>query len=517
MLVVTAEITAYDATIPGTRTLRYSTHGYVSGPTETPANTYWDNRIIQGGNFQRTMFQDQQTFGRTQLGFGELVLANFDGGLDALLDYIFGGRQIIIRLADVNPGVVPTWTTIIDGLIEQAELSWQQVRFRVRDKQLSIAKPLQQVRYGGTNALPAGLDGVAGDLKGRPKPLVYGQVFNAPAPCVNTTRKIYQLHDGSALQSVDAVYNRGVALTAGAAYSSQADMETTAPAAGQYRVWNSAAGCFVRLADNTQGTLTFDATQGAAAANRTVGQLWSQVLQKAGVPVGSISAADITALDAAVAFPCGVFVTDARDVSAIEVVDQLVASVGAWYGVDAAGTFRMARVVLPNPANSVGTITAVNIINIERVASRDAGAGMPAWKVKLGYQRIWETQTDLNTGVTEVRKEYLAQEYRRVEASDAAVLTANPTSPEIEINTLLVAEADAAAEAARRLDIYKARRDFYRVTVRLDSTALASALDLGKTVTLQVARFGMNSGKAFVITGLQADLRQYLFTLTLWG
>lgn len=516
MLVVTAEINAYDPAIPGSVTLRYSTHGYTSGPSESPANTHWDNRIIQGGNFQRTMFESEQTFGRTQLGFGELVLANFDGGLDALLNYSFGGRQIIIRLADVQPGVVPTWTTIIDGLIEQAELSWQQVRFRVRDKQLSVAKPLQQVRYAGSNALPNGLEGVEGDIKGRPKPLVYGKVFNAPAPCVNTTRKIYQLHDGSALQSVDAVYNRGAALTAGAAYSSQADMEANAPTAGQYRVWNSAAGTFVRLADNTQGSLTFDATQGAATSNRTPAQLWSQVLQKAGVSVGSISSADITALDTAAPYECGVFVTDSRDVSAIEVADILCGSVGAWWGCDAPGTFRIGQLVLPDILNSVGTLSSINIVNIERVASKDAGAGMPAWKIKLGYQRIWSVQGDLGNTVTEVRKEFVANEYRRSEASDSAVQTANPTSPEIEINTVLTSSANAATEAARRLTIYKARRDFYRVTVRLDAS-LASVIDLGKTVTLQLNRFGMNSGKAFVVTGIQADMRQYLFTLTLWG
>lgn len=516
MLVVTAEITAYDPAIPGPVTLRYSTHGYTSGQSESPANTHWDNRIIQGGNFQRTMFQNEQTFGNTQLGFGELVLANFDGGLDALLNYSFGGRQVIIRLADVQPGVVPTFTTIIDGLIEQAELSWQQVRFRVRDKQLSVAKPLQQVRYAGNNALPAGLEGVEGDIKGRPKPLVYGKVFNAAAPCVNTTRKIYQLHDGSALQSVDAVYNRGAALTAGAAYSSQADMETNAPTAGQYRVWNSASGTFVRLADNTQGILTFDATQGAAASNRTAGQLWSQVLQKAGVSVGVISSADITALDAAAPYECGFYVTDSRDVSAIEVADALCGSVGAWWGVDAIGAFRVGQLVLPNTANSVGTLSAINIVNIERVASRDAGAGLPAWKIKLGYKRIWSVQTDLDNTVTEARKEFASNEYRRSESSDVAVQTANPTSPEIEINTLIASAADAATESARRLTIYKVRRDFYRVTVRLDAS-IASVLDLGKTVTLQVNRFGMNSGKAFVVTGIQADMRQYLYTLTIWG
>ena len=516
MLVITADITAYDPALPGSRTLRFSTNGYVSGPSESPANTYYDNRIVQAGNFQRTMFASGQTFGSTRLGYGELVLANVDGGLDAMAEYAYAGQSITIKLGDVQPGVVTTWTTILSGVMEQVEFSWNNVRVRIRDRQQDIAKPLQQVRYAGNNALPAGLEGVAGDLKGRPKPLVYGQVFNCTPACVNTTRKIYQLHDGSALQSVDAVYNAGAALTAGAAYSSQADMETNAPAAGQYRVWNSAAGTFIRLADNTAGTLTFDATQGAATANRTAGQLWSQILQKAGVSVGSISSADITALDTAAPYACGVFCPTGSDVSTIQLLDELAASVGAWWGVDSAGVFRIGQVVLPTVGVSVGTITAVNILSIDRVASKDNGSGIPSWKFKLGYQKVYTVQTDLEATVTEARKAFLAEEYRRVEASDSSVLTAYPTSPEIEVNTVLVSEANANTEASRRLTLYKTKRDMYQVTVRVDSS-LASVLDLGKVVTLQLNRYGMNSGKPFLITGITANMREYLFTLTLWG
>lgn len=515
--IIIADVDAYDPSLPGVRTLRFATQSYVTKPTDTPANTFYDGRIQQPANIKRECFANGRTLGRTQIGFGEMVLVNTDGALDALLGYSFAGRSITIKVGSVaaNGGGVPTWTTLISGTMEQVQLSWNKVTIKVRDKQQDIAKPLQQVKYGGTNVLPAGLDGVDGDIKGRPKPLIFGQVFNISPPCVNTTRLIYQLHDGSALQSVDAVYDRGVALTAGAAYSSQVDMETNAPAANQYRVWNSAAGCYIRLGTNSSGTITVDATQGAAASNRTAGQLFNAVLTKAGVAGGSISSADITALDAAANYALGVYVGHDRDMSTLEVLDLICQSVGAWFGCDAFGVFRVGRIEVP-VGTSLATLTQTEITKIERRGSSDPGAGVPSWKIKLGYQRIYNQQVDLPTTVTAVRKSFVASEYRRVEASDAAVLTANLTSPEMEVNTQIVSAADAATEVARLLTIYKTRRDVYEVAVRVDP-ALVGVLDLGKIITMQLPRYDMAAGKKFLIIGLRTNMSGYLYNLTLWG
>lgn len=515
--IVIADVEVYDASLPGTRTLRYATQGYVTGASDTPAHTYYDGRIQSPANVKRSAFGDNSTSGRSQIGFGNMVLVNNDGGLDALLNYSFAGRPITIKLGEVLPNSngVPTWVTVIKGTMEQAEFSWQTVTIRVRDRQQDLAKPLQQTRYAGNNSLPNGLEGVAGDIAGRPKPLVFGQVFNAPITLVNSSRLIYEAHSGSALQSVDSVYDSGAALTAGTAYASQADMETNAPAAGQYRVWNTAAGCYIRLGSNASGTVTADLTQGAAASNRTAGQLWNAILTKAGVSAGDISSADVTALDAAVSYPCGVFCSTSADMSALEACDIVASSVGAWFGSDATGIFRIGRLDVPT-GTSVGTITATEIIAIDRVASRDPGVGIPAWKVKLGYQRIWNVQTDAPSTVAADRKGYLAQEYRRSEASDSAVLTANLTSPEVEFFTTLVSASDAAAEASRRLTIYKTRRDMIQARVRVDA-ALASVLDIGKIVTLQVNRYGLTAGKKFLVIGLRTDMRGRLFDLTLWG
>jgi hypothetical protein len=164
----------------------------------------------------------------------------------------------------------------------------------------------------------------------------------------------------------------------------------------------------------------------------------------------------------------------------------------------------------------VGTITTTEILKIERVSSRDPGVGIPVWKVKLGWQKIWNVQNDTTANVNDVRKQYLSSEYRTYEASDAAVKSINATSPELTINTLLAYKSDAMAEVARLLTQYKTRRDMYQVTIRVDA-ALAQILDIGKIVTLQVPRFGMSAGKNFLIIGIRTNMRGYQFELTLWG
>lgn len=477
------------------------------------ANAFYEGRIEQPANVQRDCFSNGRTFGRTQIGFGDMVLVNNDGGLDYMLGYSFAGRRITVRLGTVSATGDTTWSTILVGSMEQAELSWQRVIVRVRDRQLDLAKPLQSVRYAGGNALPGGLEGNDDDLKGKPKPLVYGAVYNISPPCVNTSRLIYQIHTGGQVVAVNALYDRGVLMTAGAAYSSQADMESNSPTAGQYRVWNDATlGCFVRLGTNPSGLITADVTQGAS---RTVGQLFQAILLKAGVAQSDISSADITALDAAVNYEVGVYAGADKEYSPLELLDELANSVGAWYGCDALGNYRIGRIELPTGA-SVGTITANEIIRIERVASRDSGAGVPAWKVKLGYLKVQTVQTDLASTVTAGRKAYLTEQYRRQEVFDESVKTVNALSPELEFNTVLTGKGNALDEANRRLTIYKTRRDIYQLTVRVDAD-LAALIDLGKIITLQVNRFGMNAGKKFLIIGIRTNMRGYQFDLTVWG
>jgi hypothetical protein len=512
--IIIMDITAHTGSAQ--TTLRFATQGYVTKPTDSPANTYYDGRVKQPGNIQRSVFDRGATYGASRVAYGEVVLVNNDGALDAYLPYGFAGFPITIRRGVMLPNAAaPTWTTVLAGVMDSVDFSWGEISIKVADRQQELSKPLQATRYGGTNSLPNGLDGVATDIKGNGRPILFGKATNFTPPQVNTSRRIFELSDGL-IQSVDAVYDRGTALTAGSAYTSQSDMETNAPSAGQYRAWLNAAGSYIRLGAEPVGEVTVDATQGGSAANRTAAQLMKQVLLKAGISSGDITAADVTALDTAAAFEAGYWVTDGTDTTGIQVMDALANTVGAWWGVDRLGKFRMGQLAAPHSANSIGTLGALDITKIDRVRSSDQGGGVPAWQVTLNYARMFTVQTDLAAAVPTALKSDRAEEWRTVVSNDASVKTQWPKAQELKFDTHLISAADAATEAARRLGLYKVRRDTLQARCKL-SDAMAAAIDLGTTVVVQLPRFGMSSGKAFLVTGIRTDLRNNTFDLTLWG
>ncbi len=209
-----AELVVYDPGLPGTKTLYYATQGFTTQPSETPANTFYDGRIAQAIAVRRDAFAPGTTMGRSQVSVGDLVLNNADGGLDGLLAYGTDGRAITIRRGQPGAAYPSGFTTIFAGTMGQiAEGDEKTLNIPLRDRMLSLLLPLQSTKYAGNNALPAGLEGVAGDLQGKPKPVCLGSVKNVSAPCVNTSKLIYQAHDG-ALQGIPAVYDKGLALAA---------------------------------------------------------------------------------------------------------------------------------------------------------------------------------------------------------------------------------------------------------------------------------------------------------------
>src|SRR5574340_223539 len=131
-----------------------------------------------------------------------------------------------------------------------ASFSWKEIAIRIKNRQLELNTPIQTTKYAGTNSLPDGLEGVS-DIQGKSKPLLFGQCKNITPVLVNTSRLIYQVNDGAIITTNAAVYDNGVALTKGADYASQADMETNAPAAGAFRLW--LAGGYFRLGSTPAG------------------------------------------------------------------------------------------------------------------------------------------------------------------------------------------------------------------------------------------------------------------------
>jgi hypothetical protein len=499
---------------PGTRVLRFASGlGLLTGASDTPPHVHFEPRLKQPMSFQRTMFASARVMGGSKVGAGEMVLLNNDQGLTYLRDLGIGGRSVTLRVGVPGAAFPAGYTTFLTGTAEQAEVGATTATIRLRDKLEVLGRPLQATLYAGTNALPSGAEGTADDIKGRPKPLLFGRRYQIAPVMVNTSRLIWQFHDGTA-QAVDAVYDQGVALTAsGTNRANLAAMEAAAPAAGQYDTCLSLG--LIRLGAAPSGRITMDARGDATGSYvNTAADIASRILtQRCGIASGDLDSASFTALASAANDDCG-FYWDGESTRQAA-LDAVLAGCGAWLAPTSAGLWQVGQLVAPTGTPDV-ELTDVEILDLDLNATRDADAGVPVWRVKVRYKPYTAIgRADLAGAVTEARKAELQLPWRETTASDSAVQTAHLLAPELVRDTGLADAADAAAEASRLLALHSVRRDFVRARVQLSEAN--AAIELGHVARITTARMGYSAGRKFIVVGIDADGRRGRMTLDLWG
>ena len=487
--------TVYDPLIPGEKILYYCTgSGVVVG------DIFYEPRISNPGSFQSAMFGSGKTGGASQTSYGVVDLVNADGGLDALIDYGYGRGFEIDRYQN---GVV---TPALSGTTEQPVFSLETISFRIKDSSQVFNSPIQPTLYLGNNALPAGLEGGA-DMKDKPKPRCFGSVLNATIPCVNTSRLIYQGNDGAV--SFVNVYDNAVALTKGADYTSQADMEANAPAAGYYRQW--IAGGYCRLGSAPAGAITADLLHGATDADRTIAQI-GKALAAEKIGSGSIVERSITKLDAAMPYVVGLY-TGTTEMTVAAALD-MICKPDIWWGFDADSKFWIKQVNIPLPGSIIGVLDDTKILSLERQATSDADRGVPCWKVDVQYGKNWTVQKDGIAGsITASRRDFLANEYRDTVATNESIQVIHPMATVLIVPTLLTSEIDAQVEASRKLSTYSVRKDLLKIKV---PSSLRS-FSLGEVVCMKYPRYGYSAGRATLIVGIESYFKINETTLTLWG
>lgn len=267
-VVYLAEIAAYDVTAGATTTLYYSSGlGFVSNPSSTPADTYFDARMKQPVTITRTMFANNTTRGPSQVGVGSLILNNEDGELDVLADYAFDGRTISVYRGDSTATYPSGFELVWAGTMEDANFEGSDIRIKLRDVQADLDTLVQTDHYDGDNALPAGLEG-GPELEGTPKPVAFGLVRNIAPPMVNTSKLIYQVHD-SAVNSIDMVFDSGVPIIPQGAFSSRTIPSgfDTAPTAV---VWSDEQSKFVLIGAGSGADECATSTDGITWTNQTL-------------------------------------------------------------------------------------------------------------------------------------------------------------------------------------------------------------------------------------------------------
>lgn len=250
--VIVAE--AYDLDALTTVTRYWSTRGFTSKPGDTPADTHFEEVVMDAGTIRRDMFAAGKTLGQSSISLGTITLANGVQGdgtaqLDGLRRLAFDGRDVSVYYGEGDGLSFPSdFVLVYTGTAEQPVVGRTSVTLRVRGRKANMDVPLRTGSglYAGDNIPPDGLEG-GEDLEGKPKPYLRGRVLNVPCTLVNASKLIYQVNDG-AISEVLGVFDRGAPLftsevNAEPERTLNLDFATGLDPRGV--IWNEGAGRFV--------------------------------------------------------------------------------------------------------------------------------------------------------------------------------------------------------------------------------------------------------------------------------
>lgn len=482
-LLEVSALNAVDAPV----TLRFASGKYKNA-------NYYEVRLVEPGLFS-TVAQGLVTRNQEgSTGLGDAVLTNADRGLDYLVDYAVDGRAAVLKL--VEDGGSPM--TVLTGTVERLTFDDQRVAFILRNPLEALSLDHPHTTYAGNNALPAGLEGVATDIKGQPKPKVFGNIRNATPKQVNTSRLIYQTDSGTA-STVTAVYDRGVALTNGGSYPDLATLQSTAPTAGQFRAFQG----YFRLGATPAGEVTFDAD----STQNLLGDVFAKIALEAGF---TLNASDQTAANAA--GQVGLYLDTQRGTD--QLLTVLSESYGGYYSSEGSTTLRLKK--LAAGSSPVLTINDYQVLNIARAAAGAGENGLPVYRVVVKADPVETVQSEVAAGAGAVQAARVANQFREAKYENSAVKTRHPLSPELVLETALRSLTDGQTLADYLGGLLDERRDSVFLTARLDEDAIA-ALAIGVSVTVVTPRLGYSAGRTMVVLGYTVDARLSRAELKLWG
>ena len=456
------------ARIGGSETTLYlSNRNYITASGDTPASTAYTACITGGVSFAETLSLD----GTPSISYGDIELDNTGGVRDAWLGYVWANRQVRVYMGD------PRWVRadfrlIFDGVVgDLLARDAEVLNLSLLDKLQRLNQPLSEATLGG-----------ATDNKDRLLPLAFGECHNVSPLLTNPATLTYQYHNGAAERLIE-VRDNGAPITT---FTS-----------------NLAAGTFTLTAAPV-GQITAD-VQGAKPSgtySNNISTLVQYIVQNYGpsstrYSSGDLDSASLSAFAGANPQPVGLCLTDRANV--LQVCQDLASSVGAQVVVTTLGKLRLIQLALP----AGGTPVAVTAQDFDEHSLSVTERPSVQATAKLGWGRNWSVQTSgLATGLPASSAAALGQGVLSVTSSDATATSVYKlgTQPE-QADTLLVVESDATAEAARRRDLWKTPRQVY--TARYRAHLLLT--ELGDSITITHARFGLSGGVTGLVTHIARD------------
>lgn len=503
----------------GTVPVYLSDVGFNSLPGDSPANTYFPERLLEAFSFSIRLFGGDDAYPRGQgsASFGDISIQNGDGRYDDLLDMGWTGRRIrLIRTPKY--GSFSGGELVFDGTCGGISVNDDTIVLALKSKAELLNRPVLQTTFAGTG-------GIEGDseLEGQRRPLALGRCFNIPAIPLISASAIYFLSRGPIL-TVTAVRDKGVALVFDADYPDYSALSSATPAPGEYATCLALG--LVKLGAAAEGEVRADVygytTGGSSGYAETAADIVELLLTEFGPLTSSdLDLTAFSALNALQSSPQNLYLPIDSQGTVAEALDWLLAGIGSWWIVGGNGKVTLGRLSAPSG-------TAAVTINAKDDVLQDIGIRrlIPPWRWQLGWRRNWgpQDQGSLADGVGPNLKRSYSQTWsvatRPSADTGSVILERELSAEELFVETGFAVGGNATAEANRLLALHAERQIVTLPMAKLDAGKSGDpfAAPLGQVVELAGwNRFGWGSSKKFILIGVSTDQSGANVTWELWG
>lgn len=454
---------------PGFTTLYLSSAPFISKPTDTVPSILYNPCIIGGINFTESL----SLTGSISLTYGDIELDNIGGTKDSWLsDYIWVNKDIKLLIGDA------TWSKddfrdIFNGtIIDISSRSLNTLNIIISDKLQKLNNPISEEVLPGINTNSEVLI-----------PVTFGEVFNIipikSSTVVNTLE--YQVHTGT-VEDIIEVRDNGVPVSI---------------------TKNLTAGKF-NLTSNPYGQITCS-VQGDKNVTyyNDIANIIKRIVKSFGPVSTRLIDADIdltnfSSFSTTYTQPVGISIASRENI--LSVCNKLASSIGAQLTSSSVGLVRLVRLSLPPSGGSTYTV-GPNDFEYNSLAISEKSSVRAS--TKIAYCKNYTNQSgNIAAGVPSNNKVLFEEDFLYESTIDTTVqsnykLTTEPESEE----TALVKKVDAEAESLRRNNLWKTPR--FVITFKAFGHLLP--VELGDTINLTDARFGLNATKSGLVVRVSRD------------
>ena len=491
-------------------TLRLASAGFVSAVSDTPAATYFEPRILGDIEIGQSAADALAVGGRVALAVSEVALADGDGFSADLARYgVADGRAVrVLSLPVVDARATDFGTTLaaaavpFTGVLRSIDRTGEfAARMALGDMTERMATPLQAVLYQGTGGQEGGAE-----LKGKPKPVTLGQVFNiAPVFLGNVdlgagSLPTYQSH-WRAVEGHDVVRIRGV---------SQAIITAGTPTVGQARDW-PALGMF-QLGGAPDGDVTADLRgDNVPLYVNSTGTVLRRMLQTLGAGYAQSEFDDTAWGFAEVDLPGIIgFHQTATVTSALAAAEEILVGSGAMLAAGRGGRIRLADPLATDTAQF--DLPSACILACEPLPLPANLRPLPR-AVAVRWRRNYAPLSNIAGAVSAADRQRLGQEGSFARAESSVITSRVAQQREIAFPAAYWTEAEALARAAKWRTVLEAGPRMVRVL----TDRLLGQVEIGHIGRITYPAFGFDNGFTGVVVGWRENLTARRIEITLWG